>query len=59
MVWSIKTGDVIELPKDVYRYIVKDVYRDWAFLENQLTHDKKDVRISDIKNTAKIVKRSD
>jgi len=59
MIWNLKIGDIIELSGEVYRYRVKDVYRDWTVLENQLTHDCKDVRISSIKHSAKIVRRED
>jgi hypothetical protein len=59
MVWQLRIGDIIELPNDVYHYEVTDVYRDWAVLTNQLTHDVKDIKISKIKDTIKIIRRND
>jgi hypothetical protein len=59
MTWKIKIGDILELPNDVYHYEVKDVYRNWAVLENCLTHHNKEVKVSSIKEEARIIRRKD
>jgi hypothetical protein len=59
MIWSIKIGDIVEFPKDLYRYEVKDVYRDWVKLENCLTHEQGDVTLFKVKEEAKIIRRQD
>jgi poly-beta-hydroxyalkanoate depolymerase len=59
MIWAVKIGDIIELSNDVYHYEVTDVYRNWAILKNQLTHETKDIRISKIKEVAKVIRRND
>ena len=59
MVWNIKIGDIIELSGDVYHYEVTDVYRDHAILKNQLTLEVKEIKISKVKDTIKIIRRKD
>jgi len=59
MVWLLRIGDIIKLENDTYHYEVKDVYRNLITLENVLTHDKKEVRLSDIRETATILRRKD
>jgi hypothetical protein len=59
MVWNLKIGDIIELSGDVYHYEVTDVYRNWAVLKNQLTQDVKEIKISKMKDTIKIIRRKD
>jgi hypothetical protein len=59
MIWNLKIGDIIELPNDVYHYEVTDVYRDWVVLENQLTHEPKEIKISKCRDTIKIIRRND
>jgi len=59
MIWSIKISDIITLPNDLYKYEVKDVYRDWAVLENCLTHLNREIRVSTLLKEATIERRVD
>ena len=59
MVWLLRIGDIIKLENDTYHYEVKDVYRNLITLKNILTSDKKEVKLSDIRETATIIRRTD
>lgn len=59
MVWLLRIGDIIKLENDTYHYEVKDVYRNLITLENVLTHDKKETKLTDIRETATILRRKD
>jgi len=59
MIWSIRKGDIIGLPRHVYHYEVKNVKGEWVWLENTLNHTNRSLRISTILNEAKIIRRTD
>ena len=59
MIWSLRIGDIIKLENDTYHYEVKDVFSNLITLENVLTHDKKEVKLSDIRETATVIRRND
>jgi len=59
MVWLLRIGDIIKLENNPYHYEVKDVYRNLITLENVLTHDKKETKLTDIRETATILRRKD
>ena len=59
MIWSIKIGDVISFPKDIYKYEVTDIQGNDAVIKNLLTHKYVEIKVSNIKKVAKIEKRKD
>jgi hypothetical protein len=59
MIWIIKLGDIISFSQDIYKYEIKNIYRNRTILENLLTHKITKVKISTIKKKAKIERRMD
>jgi len=67
MVWSIGTGDRIHFPKDIHYYDIVEIkninyhedYNTWVKLEDCLNHTFREVRLSTIKEEAKIIRRTD
>jgi len=59
MIWSIRQGDIIHFPKDIYHYEVIETSPSGTLLEQCLT--KKSCKISTllIQNEAKIIRRTD
>ena len=70
MIWSIRQGDRIHFPKDIHYYDVVEVFKPspswyegdfniWVKLEDCLNHSNREVRLSTIKEEAKIIRRTD
>jgi len=59
MIWKLKKNDVIQLTNSVYRYQVMDVlYGQQIILKNCLTHEMKNVRLSELVNST-VIRRND
>jgi len=59
MIWKLKKNDVIQLTNSVYRYQVIDVlYGHQIILKNCLTHEMKNVRLSELVNST-VIRRND
>jgi hypothetical protein len=59
MIWTIKVGDIISIPDDIYYYEVTDIQKGWAVLENCLDHTYSEIMVSSLQESAKIIRRKD